>query len=153
VKLLVTALLLCALASAGCGGGDGGTEAEAPAAVTVELSAENDSGQTGTATLTDKGLSGTALVMTVDPPNRFPGDVQPASLYVVGCAEVRTFKTFEELTSRRSHLTEVRNGRSETTVARPLSELTSGGYSIVVHQQNPPNIPVVCGDIPEIERR
>jgi hypothetical protein len=125
----VAAVVLIALMAAACGGNDGEPAAEVTTAgapetttaaalepVTVVLHEENRSGQSGTATLTEKGLSGTGVILEVSAPNRFPGDVQPAAIHGARCAEIRGRRGFGELSATEVQpLTEVRNGRSETT--------------------------------------
>ena len=155
-------LSLVIIAGAGCGGGDDPAQDE-PAAtaaatteatetgktLTIELLEENQSGQTGTATLTDVGVSGTAVVLEVSPPKRFPGDVQIGSINAAPCAEVRKLTTVEARDQTvRKVLTEVREGRSETTSASSLAELKTGTHSINVYQEGHPFLPVLCGDIP-----
>jgi hypothetical protein len=161
------ALIVCALTAAACGGGDGngpgtppqqGTEARTEAAVepiTVDLGEANKSGQSGTATLTDHGVSasgislGTSVALEVSPPKRFPDDAQPAAIHNATCAELERRRGFEELSvTEIQPLGEVRDGRSETTAAKSLAELTAGGFAISVHQPSPPFRAVVCGDIP-----
>ena len=158
------AAVLIALMAAACGGGNSGGEApEATTAgapegttvatlepVTVELLEVNKSGQSGMATLTDKGLSGTGVVLKVSPPERFPGDAQEAAIHGAPCAEIRKLKGFESLAPTvAQELGTVRDGQSESTAAKPVAELTTGGYSIAVHQQDPPYRAVACGDIPK----
>jgi hypothetical protein len=161
----VAAVIVFGLTGAACGGGDenaAGTRpkdarAETQGAVqqiTVDLREANRSGQSGTATLTDKGESdsgislGTDVVLEVSPPKRFPGDVQIPAIHSAPCATIRGRRGFEELSvTEVQPLTEVRAGRSESTAARSLAELTAGGFSITVHQPTPPFIAVVCGDI------
>lgn len=124
--------------------------------ITIELREANRSGQSGTAILTDKGETGTGIslgtgvVLEVSPRERFPGDVQPAAIHSAPCAEIRARRGFEELSATEVQpLTEVRDGRSESTAARSLAKLRVGGFSITVHQPTPPFRAVVCGDIPK----
>jgi hypothetical protein len=161
------AVIVCGLTAAACGGGDGNATATQPQQdargetqgavqqITIELGEANGSGQSGTATLTDKGESGTGIglgtgvVLEVSPPKRFPGDAQPAAIHSAPCAEIRGRRGFEELsTTEVQSLTEVRDGRSESTAAKSLAKLSAGGFSISVHQPKPPFRAVVCGDIP-----
>jgi hypothetical protein len=153
------------LIAGACGGGDNGREGdarsrgavvaaahegqEAAAPVTIELEQANGSGQSGTATLTDKGLSGTAVVLTTSTPDHLPGHAQPASINAVGCAELGPLKRLEARERTVAQvLREVRDGTSETTAARSLAELTTGAYSINVYAPSYPYNPVACGDIP-----
>ena len=148
------------VATIGCGGADNATEkpAEATGAtttstvtkpITVALVEQNQSGQSGSVTLTDKGLSGTAVVVAMSPPKRFPGDVQPVSINEASCEDLLAFTDYQERDKTwRAHLTEVRGGASETTSGRSLDELTTGRYAISVYQQDHPYAIVACGDIP-----
>lgn len=158
-------IVLTFLLGPGCGGGDDGsardgttsqaaepgTEGEGTGeSVTIELLEENDSGQSGTATLTDVGLSGTGVVVELDPPAGSPSVAQPASINAATCAEVRALESVEAQDQTVIKvLTEVRDGRSETTSASSLQELQTGGKSINVYRSSHPFPPVVCGDIPK----
>jgi hypothetical protein len=166
VVATVAALFIGGLPASGCGGGDENanpTQPEqetqgtttTPQPITIDLNETNRSGQSGTATLTDKGESesgislGTGVALEVSPPRRFPGDVQPAAIHSAKCAEIQERRGFEELSvTEVQPLTEVRDGRSESTAAKSLAELSAGGFSISVHQPSPPFRAVVCGDIP-----
>jgi hypothetical protein len=153
------ALALVVSVGAGCGGDDDGEQGAVPTAtepgegtghsVTIELLEENDSGQSGTATLTDIGLSGTSVVLEVSLSPDAPEEAQPDSINGASCAEVRALGSVEaQDRTVIKVLTEVRDGRSETTSASPLDELTTGGKSINVYEASHPFPPVVCGDIP-----
>jgi hypothetical protein len=157
------ACVVCTSALGGCSGGDGSSETT-PAGqtagaspLTIELVEANESGQSGSAVLTDKGESssgiglGTGVVLEVGPPVRFPGDAQPAAIHDASCADVTKRRGFEELSATEIQpLNEVRDGRSETTAAQSLDELTRGGFAITVHEPSPPFRAVVCGDIPRL---
>jgi hypothetical protein len=150
----------CGIVPPGCGGG--GEEVattpaqtrEAAEPVTIDLRETNESGQSGMATLTDQGESssgislGTRVVLEISPPVRFPGDVQPAAIHSAPCEELRKRRGSDELSvTEVQPLIEVRDGRSETTAAKSLQELGSGGFAVAVHEPNPPFRTVVCGDI------
>jgi hypothetical protein len=118
----VTALLAIALAAfalAGCGGDDDEAAADE---VTVELSEESDSGQTGTATLTAED-DGTRVLIEIDGDPVSPS--QPAHIHEGTCEELNPEPAFG--------LPNVDDGRSETTVDTTLDSLTSGEYAINLH--------------------
>jgi hypothetical protein len=80
---------------------------------------------------------------------RSEGDAQPAAIHAAPCAEIRQLRGFDSLgTTLAKELTEVRDGTSETTTARTIAELGTGGYSIAVHQSHPPFKAVLCAGIP-----
>jgi hypothetical protein len=138
-------LLLPVVVLAACGGDDGG---EGPAAaapesasssneVTVELAEQNNSGESGIATLTATGAS-TRVVLEMKNPTT---DSQPAHIHRGSC---------ENLDADPLHgLLNVIQGRSETVVNVPLSELTAGGLALNVHQSNAKlDTYVACGNLP-----
>jgi hypothetical protein len=138
-------LLLPVVVLAACGGDDGG---EGPAAaapenasssdqVTVELAEQNNSGESGIATLTATGAS-TRVVLEMKNPTT---DSQPAHIHRGSC---------ENLDADPLHgLLNVIQGRSETVVNLPLSELTAGGLALNVHQSNAKlDTYVACGNLP-----
>jgi hypothetical protein len=130
----LAASLLTALgfAVAGCGGGDD------EAGVTVDLGTQNDSGQSGTATLT---ADGEKTMVTIDLSNP-PGDAQPAHIHAGTCAELNPQPEFP--------LANVVDGKSETTVDAPLSALEGEDYAINVHKSEADvETYVACGDIPK----
>ena len=136
-------LLLPILVLAACGGDDGGDAAAAPESasssneVTVQLAEQNNSGESGTATLTAAGAS-TRVVLEMKNPTT---DSQPAHIHRGSC---------EDLDADPLHgLLNVIQGRSETVVNAPLSELTAGGLALNVHQSNAKlDTYVACGNLP-----
>lgn len=154
-------VIVCGLTAGACGGGDenGTATQQEPGArretITIDLRQANKSGQSGTATITDRGKSrsgvsfGTKVVVEVSPPKRFPGTAQAPRIHGAPCATIRKRRGFEELSKTEVQtLPAVRAGRAEGPVARSLADLTAGGFSISVHQPRPPFRAVVCGDIP-----
>jgi hypothetical protein len=130
----LAASLLTALgfAVAGCGGGDD------EAGVTVDLGTQNESGQSGTATLTADGEKTTVTIELSNP----PGDAQPAHIHAGTCAELNPQPEFP--------LANVVDGKSETTVDAPLSALEGEDYAINIHMSEADvETYVACGDIPK----
>jgi hypothetical protein len=155
---LLSVLVVCLTA---CGGDDNEAAApteetttqEAARPVTVELAEEHDSGQSGTATLTQVGegaIPTLEVVISLTPPTDAS---MPAHIHKVTCAEYEAeLDTVEEImASIQSFLTDVRNGESKSTVPGSLEERTTGEYSINVHDPARASETVVCGDIPSAE--
>lgn len=131
------AVLLTALgfAVAGCGGDD---ESAGEAGVTVDLGTQNESGQSGTATLTADGEKTKVTIDLSDP----PGDPQPAHIHAGTCAELNPQPEYP--------LANVVDGKSETTVDAPLSALEGDDYAINIHKSEAEvETYVACGDIPK----
>lgn len=114
---------------------DDGTVAQDGTA-TVSLAEMNDSGITGTATLTDAdGM--TAVVVTLQNAGSGP---QPIHIHPGTCADLDPAPQYP--------LTSVEGGASETTVEASLSSLQDGTFAINVHKSvEEAEIYVACGDI------
>jgi len=152
--LLVGACLPAVVAFAACGGGDdgdAGTQGAPNGAaetapdgagpsdeVTVDLAELNGSGESGTAVLTAMG-DRTQVVLELNNPTT---DSQPAHIHEGSCGP--------GLNPQPLHgLPNVMQGRSETIVDAPLSELTAGGLAINIHQSNADfDTFVACGNLP-----
>ncbi|MBD0338247.1 MAG: CHRD domain-containing protein [Thermoleophilia bacterium] len=133
-KLLLLTVLVLGL-SAGCGGDDG-DEAGGGDAVTVELAAQNDSGESGTATLTPEGDQ-TRVVLELSNPT---DPSQPAHIHPGTCANLDPAPAYP--------LPNVEEGRSEATVDVALEELTGGEFAVNVHKSNEEaSVYVACGDL------
>lgn len=135
MRTAATALLAAAtLGVTGCGGDD--TDASSGGALTVELAEQSGSGQSGTATLAAEGDS-TKVVIELENGKSEP---QPAHIHPGTCAD---------LDPQPQHgLTDVVDGRSETTVRAPLSALRAGALAINVHKSAAEaQTYVACGDI------
>jgi hypothetical protein len=118
--------------------------------VTIDLAEQNDSGQTGSATLRASGDESFDVLIEMSPPAKFPGNSQNAHIHEVSCAEYAAMKGFtERLETVVDWLSNLAKGRSTTTVQQPLSERADGTFSINVHEQNTPYTVVACGDIPK----
>jgi LPXTG-motif cell wall-anchored protein len=107
---------------------------EAQQSVMINLSPQNDSGQSGTAVLTPDG-SGTKVVITL---SNAPGP-HPAHIHAGSCPTPGDV-TFP--------LTSVVDGKSETTVATTIADLMRSPTAINVHK-SPQEIPfyTACGNI------
>jgi hypothetical protein len=138
-------LLLPVVVLAACGGDDGGegTAAAAPEnasssnQVMVELAEQNNSGESGIATLTATGAT-TRVVLEMKNPTT---DSQPAHVHRGSCENLDADPLYG--------LLNVMQGRSETVVNVPLSELTAGGLALNVHHSNAKlDTYVACGNLP-----
>jgi hypothetical protein len=108
--------------------------------ITVNLGAQNGSGETGQATLTQDGgdVVVTILMNKADLPD------QPAHIHTGSCAKLDPAPKYG--------LNNLVRGTSTTTLkARTLASLETGGFAINVHKSTT-DIPdyVACGDIPKI---
>ena len=107
---------------------------EAQQSVTINLTAQNNSGQTGTAVLTPEG-AGTKVVVTLsNAPGPHPAHIHSGSCPTPGAVVFP--------------LTSVTNGRSETTVAATIADILRAPHAINVHK-SPQEIPVYtsCGNL------
>ncbi len=109
----------------------------APSTVTVHLTAQNNSGQSGTATLTQKG-SDVVVNLTM---NGIPSGVaEPAHIHPGTCAKLNPAPKYP--------LTNATDGTTTTTIHNVmLSSLLGGNYAINVHNAKNLSIYVACGDI------
>jgi len=107
---------------------------EAQQSVTIVLSPQNDSGQTGTAVLTSEG-TGTRVVITLsNAPGPHPAHIHDGSCPSPGAVVYP--------------LTSVVNGRSETVVAASIGDILRSPHAINVHK-SPQEIPLytACGNV------
>jgi hypothetical protein len=112
------ALLLCAALLAGCASSPPRTEQ-------LQLRTLNDSGVTGTVTLTDLGDQRTQVEIEVDPAGHpsMPAHIHPG--------------TCDELVPQPKYpLQNVVHGASVTEVPAPLDELLQGGVALNIHNSN-----------------
>ena len=133
--MLAAVLVLLAGGLAGCGGDAAGNEPSAENEVSVELGEQNDSGQTGEATLRPHGNAETVVILEIE-----GGDeAQPAHVHTGTC---------EELGDVAHALENVEGGRSETTVPVSLDELQSEDFAINVHKSEAEiETYVACADL------
>ena len=117
--LLATALIATvALVAGGC------QSAPRPSTV-IQLAMQNDSGVTGTLTLTDLGDGRSRVVVAVEPGGNpdMPAHIHPG--------------TCDAMIPQPLHpLTNVVNGASTTIVPATLEELTGGGLAMNLHRSN-----------------
>ncbi|MGH3112001.1 MAG: hypothetical protein ACRDOP_00870, partial [Gaiellaceae bacterium] len=132
ILLAVGALSLVA---AGCGGDD--DEGAGGEAVEVELSEQNESGQSGTATLEPAGEGQTTVTLELSNPPDVP---QPVHIHEGTCAELNPQPAFP--------LENLEDGASDTTVDISVEDLQSGEYAINAHaSEEDVETYVACGDI------
>jgi len=130
--------LALALAMAGMLGVAGASLAEAAGPVIVQLTPQNNSGETGTATLTEQGTK-TKVVVGI---NGAPAGVaQPLHVHKGTCAKLDPKPAYG--------LTTLTDGKSETTIDVSLTALQTGGFAINGHKSaQDANTYVFCGNIP-----
>jgi plastocyanin len=103
---------------------------------TVALSAMNDSGQDGTATLIDMGADTTVVVSVAQGEGDAP---QPIHIHAGTC---------EDLGGVEHALTTAASGFSVTTVAESMSNLLGGGLAINLHKSgSETSVYVACGNL------
>lgn len=107
---------------------------EAQQSVTIVLSPQNDSGQTGTAVLTSEGAGTKVVVNLSSAPGPHPAHIHAGSCPTPGAVVFP--------------LTSVTNGRSETVVAASIADILRAPHAINVHK-SPQEIPVYtsCGNV------
>jgi hypothetical protein len=118
---------------AGCKSlGFGGRSMEA------RLAPQNDSGESGTASLTKQGDTQTKVVLSVA--GAPAGVSQPVHIHKGTCAKLDPKPAFP--------LSPLVNGKSETVVNASLDELGKGGYAINGHKSaQQVSTYVFCGDL------
>jgi LPXTG-motif cell wall-anchored protein len=129
-SLLVPALTV-GLVTAGLAAAD----TAAQQAVTVSLSAQNNSGISGTATLTPMGEQTQVVLQLQNAPGPHPAHIHDGT-----CANLNPAPKYP--------LQTVMNGRSETTVNVGLQQLLAGQAAINVHRSpQEASVYVACGDL------
>ena len=112
--------------------------ADAAGPVTIQLTPQNNSGESGTATLTEDGSKTKVVVAVTGAP---AGVGQPLHIHKGTCATLEPAPAFG--------LTTLTGGKSETTVDIPLTNLQQGGYAINGHKSaQDAKTYVFCGNIP-----
>src|SRR5262245_3861116 len=92
--------------------------------VNVNLGPQNNSGESGTATLSDTGGNKTKVVISVTgQPANVP---QPVHIHIGSCAQLEAAPAYG--------LTTLIDGKSETVVDQPLSQLQNGKFAINGHK-------------------
>lgn len=111
--------------------------AAAQGKVTIQLNTQNNSGESGTATLTPMGNQTQVVLNITGAPAGVP---QPAHIHTGTCANLGGVKY---------PLTNVVDGKSTTMVNVKLSDIQTGSFAINVHKSAPEiAVYVACGDIP-----
>ena len=107
---------------------------EAQQSVTVNLTAQNNSGQAGTAVLTSEGAATRVVITLSNAPGPHPAHIHSGACPTPGAVVFP--------------LTSVANGRSETTVAASIADILRAPHAINVHK-SPQEIPVYtsCGNV------
>jgi Cu/Zn superoxide dismutase len=125
-QLILTALAAFTIAAVAQGG-----------PVKVDLKAQNNSGETGTVTLTPQGDKTQVVIKLTGAP---AGVAQPAHIHDGSCAKLDP--------KPRVPLQNVTNGTSTTTVAVKLDEIMKQGGAINVHKSAEDlKTYVACGDL------
>lgn len=107
--------------------------------ITIPLATQNNSGQTGTAVLTDLGNGKTLVQVTV---NGAPADAsEPLLIHKGKCEPTRAEQLYP--------LSDLKNGTSSTTLDTPLRALMSGEFTINGRKSlQQYDAYVLCGGIP-----
>ena len=128
------------------------------AVLRVPLKAVNGSGQSGVAILTPtKSGSGFTVVVKITRGKPEPGE--HAHIHHVTCAQYAriaphprrpTAKQInDQLATISDGLNDLSGGKSVSSVISPLAKVTTGHYSVNVHQAGDPYTAVACGNIPK----
>lgn len=105
---------------------------------TAKLQPQNNSGESGTATLTRAGENQTKVVLEVQ--GQPAGVSQPVHIHKGTCAKLDPKPAYP--------LSPVVNGKSETTVKASVDNLQKGGYAINGHKSaKEASTYVFCGEI------
>jgi Cu/Zn superoxide dismutase len=109
------------------------------AEVKITLNPQNNSGESGTATLTDSGDGKTKVEVQV---NGQPGGPQPMHIHKGTCAKLDPAPAYG--------LPAVTGGKAESTVNVSLADLQKGEYAINGHKSpQEASVYVFCGEIPK----
>src|ERR1700729_2169546 len=110
-----------------------------PGGIRVKLEAQNNSGENGTATLTQVGKD--TLVVLAFPDTSMPA--QPAHIHTGTCAKLDAAPKYP--------LNNIVNGQSTTTLKNlSLASLQNGNFAINVHKSTSDiKTYVACGNIPK----
>ena len=132
------AVMTAFLALGACAGGDDEDVAGSDSVLRLEVTEQNGSGQSGTATLTAAGDEQTKIVMELSNP---PAEPQPAHVHPGPC---------DDLGDPVAGLAALVDGRSETTVPLSFAELRRGDLVVHAHKsEREYSISVACAPIPE----
>ena len=130
--------LRLAVATAGMMVASGVGPASAAGPVTFPLTPQSNSGESGTATLTEEGAKTKVVIAVTGAP---AGVAQPLHVHKGTCAKLDPKPAYG--------LTTLTNGKSETTIDVPLRTLQTGGFAINGHKSaQEASTYVFCGNIP-----
>jgi hypothetical protein len=111
--------------------------------LTVNLAPQNNSGISGTATLTDQGNGKTRVVIQVNGAGAGP---EPSHIHPGTCAQLDPTPAYT--------LTQVTNGSSTTDIDSTLDALTSQPFAVHMHKSlDELTVYVACGDIVQSQSR
>jgi hypothetical protein len=124
-----------------------------PRQLRVTLSADNNSGQSGTATLTDDGKTMTVVVETVAPlyqdaeqfAHIHPGTCGELGPAYVNLTKLGALATKPGAWGSTTTLTQVRDGGPNFG----FDELSTGEWAINIHDAREFGVYVTCGEIPK----
>jgi hypothetical protein len=112
---------------------------QAAGPIKIQLTPQNSSGESGTATLTE---AGSKTKVTLDVKGQPKGTPQPVHVHKGTCDKLDEKPTYG--------LTTLNNGKSETTIDASLSSLQSGEFAINGHKSaQDVKTYVFCGNIPK----
>ena len=112
-------------------------------AITLPLVEENNSGASGTATLTGGGDSASVTIELRSDDGQYQ-----AHIHDVSCQRYRRMNDFSaQLATLTEGLSNVTGGRSESDLNEPLPTYTRSEFSINVHKFASPYPVVACGDL------
>lgn len=128
-------LLALAVAVGACGGSDG--DESGGGILSLDLTEENGSGQSGTAVISPVDAGRARIVMEIDHPPNVP---QPAHVHPGPCGDIGDpVAALESLV----------DGHSETIVPMSVAELRRGGLVVHAHKSEAEfEISVACVEIP-----
>ena|SRR5215216_1688701 len=133
--LFVVAAL--ALVAAGCGDDD--DEAAGDGGIEIELAAQEGSDESGTATITPEGEGKVKVVVEAE---NAPSDPQPSHIHEGTCDDPNPQPKYP--------LSNVEDGKAESTVDTTLEDLQSADYYVNIHKSaDEADVIVACGDIPK----
>lgn len=113
------------------------TPATSPRTMKVQMAAQSNSGQNGTATVSETADGQTRVVIEL---TGGPAGPQPAHIHPGSCANLNPQPKYG--------LNDVVNGKSETTVPVKLDELIAGKFAINVHKSSEEvSVYFSCGNI------
>jgi Cu/Zn superoxide dismutase len=119
--------------------GTGPSAARAAGPVTVQLTPQNNSGESGTATFTEQGAKTKVTVAVTGAP---AGVAQPLHVHKGTCAQLDPKPAYG--------LAALTDGKSETTIDVSLAALQAGGFAVNGHKSAAEvSTYVFCGNVPK----